>query len=102
MGVTEMSISDLDQLKATIARLDETARAIVDDGRGGQVSTDDIAEILHVAARLFSAHTDKHGKTDLPVRKDALNATETVVLVTALLEAADINLFDLAIWYRRP
>lgn len=102
MGVTEMSISDLDQLKATIARLDETARAIVDDGRGGQVSTDDIAEILHVAARLFAAHTDKHGKTDWPVRKDALNATETVVLVTALLEAADINLFDLAIWYRRP
>ncbi len=28
-------------------------------------------------------------------------ALSLVVLVTALLEAADINLFDMAIWYRR-
>ncbi len=90
------------QLQAAIARLQEASQAAIAAGKGGEVAREDIAEVLHVAARLFSAHTDRHGKTDWPVRPDALNATETVVLVTALLEAADINLFDLAIWYRRP
>lgn len=94
--------AELEELQAAIARLQAAAQTAIAAGQGGGVAREDIAEVLHVAARLFSAHTDRHGKTEWPVRKDALTATETVVLVTALLEAADINLFDLAIWYRRP
>ena len=85
-----------------LAALIETSEQLMAQGQTAGVSAEDIAEVLYIAARLFSAKTDKQGETAWPLRLDALNATETVVLVTALLKAANINLFDLAIWYRRP
>ena len=33
--------------------------------------------------------------------RDALTATETVTMVSGLLRAADLNVFDLAMWFRR-
>ncbi|WP_235079461.1 hypothetical protein [Amycolatopsis orientalis] len=74
---------------------------IVAEDRASAVADEEIAELLYAAARLFSAKTDRVGKISWPIREDALTATETVVLVTALLDAADVNLFDMAIWYRR-
>lgn len=92
---------DVEAFAEAIARLKDAESAIVADGTVTELPDELIAESLYVAARLFSARTDKQGKTDWYVGKDALNATDTVVLVTALLEAADVNLFDMAIWYRR-
>lgn len=89
------------ELSSTIARLGELVQRVSDEERGAEVSDEQIADVLYAAARLFSAKTDRVGKIAWPIREDALNATETVVLVTALLDAADVNLFDMAIWYRR-
>lgn len=102
MSIPAEKTTDLDTLDDALAHLKDLSDRLIADGKAGEVPTESIAELLHISARLFSAHTDKNGKTEWPVGRDALNATETVVLVTALLEAADINLFDLAIWYRRP
>lgn len=92
------AIAELDGL---VARLGELTAQIAHEERGAEVSDEHIADVLYAAARLFSAKTDRVGKISWPIREDALNATETVVLVTALLDAADVNLFDMAIWYRR-
>ncbi|WP_217180996.1 hypothetical protein [Streptomyces sp. AC495_CC817] len=89
------------ELDGLIARLGELTAQITAEERGAEVSDEQIADVLYAAARLFSAKTDRVGKMSWPIREDALNATETVVLVTALLDAADVNLFDMAIWYRR-
>ena len=91
----------LGELAQARARLTEAAGRVIAAGQAGEVADEDIAEALYAAARLFAARTDKHGKTPWPVTADALTATETVVLVTALLDAADVNIFDMAIWYRR-
>lgn len=96
---TDPAIQELTEL---VAQLGVVSQRIIDAGGAAGVSREMIAETLYVAARLFSAKTDKEGKTDWPVGADALTATETLVLVTALLEGADINLFDMAIWFRRP
>ena len=101
MSIQSTAQTDLELLNERIAGVKEVAARLIADGKAGEVSSEDIAESLYVAARLFSAKTDRDGKTDWFVGTDALNATETVVLVTALLEAADVNLFDMAIWYRR-
>lgn len=69
---------------------------------GAKVKPDDVSSLIISAARLFTALTDSKGKQSIEIEQNSLNATETVVLVTALLESADINLFDLALWYRRP
>ncbi|MDA3625615.1 hypothetical protein [Saccharopolyspora oryzae] len=89
------------ELTSLVARLGELTRDVTEHDRAAEVADEDIADLLYAAARLFSAKTDRVGKIAWPVHEDALTATETVVLVTALLDAADVNLFDMAIWYRR-
>ncbi|WP_406636734.1 hypothetical protein [Amycolatopsis sp. WGS_07] len=89
------------ELSSLVSRLGEVTSEITAQDGAAAVADEEIAELLYAAARLFSAKTDRVGKIAWPVREDALTATETVVLVTALLDAADVNLFDMAIWYRR-
>ncbi|MFD2470112.1 hypothetical protein [Amycolatopsis silviterrae] len=89
------------ELTSLVSRLGEVTAEIAAQDGAAAVADEEIAELLYAAARLFSAKTDRVGKIAWPVREDALTATETVVLVTALLDAADVNLFDMAIWYRR-
>ncbi|PRB02945.1 hypothetical protein [Microbacterium sp. MYb64] len=100
-NITTTISPEIAELSTVVARLGELVQHVSDEERGAEVSDEQIADVLHAAARLFSAKTDRVGKIAWPVREDALNATETVVLVTALLDAADVNLFDMAIWYRR-
>ncbi|WP_167754109.1 hypothetical protein [Amycolatopsis nivea] len=89
------------ELASLVSRLGSLTSEIASGDRAAAVADEEIAELLYAAARLFSAKTDRVGKISWPVREDALTATETVVLVTALLDAADVNIFDMAIWYRR-
>ncbi|MDQ4215466.1 hypothetical protein [Microbacterium capsulatum] len=100
-NTTLTTATEIAELSAVVARLGELVQHVSDTERGADVSDEQIADVLYAAARLFSAKTDRVGKIAWPIREDALNATETVVLVTALLDAADVNLFDMAIWYRR-
>ncbi|MBB1154355.1 MULTISPECIES: hypothetical protein [Amycolatopsis] len=89
------------ELTSLVSRLGPLTSEIASGDQAAAVADEEIAELLYAAARLFSAKTDRVGKIAWPIRADALTATETVVLVTALLDAADVNLFDMAIWYRR-
>ena len=89
------------ELRPLVSQLTELTAKIAANDESAAVPDDQIADLLYAAARLFSAKTDRVGKIAWPIREDALTATETVVLVTALLDAADVNLFDMAIWYRR-
>ncbi|MFC4137567.1 MULTISPECIES: hypothetical protein [unclassified Microbacterium] len=98
---TATTTPELAELDAVITRLGELTRHVTAEELGASITDEQIADVLYAAARLFSAKTDRVGKISWPIREDALNATETVVLVTALLDAADVNLFDMAIWYRR-
>ena len=66
-----------------------------------KVSEADIAVALAALGKLYSAKVEKSDKIFPPVNQDALTATETAVLVSELLRAADLNVFDLAMWFRR-
>lgn len=98
---TSITTPAIDELQALVSRLGELTAQVTEENLGAEVPDEQIADVLYAAARLFSAKSDRVGKIAWPIRADALNATETVVLVTALLDAADVNLFDMAIWYRR-
>ena len=37
-----------------------------------------------------------------PIERNALTATEAVIAICELMRAADLNPFDVAMWYRRP
>lgn len=90
------------ELAELVARLKTLSTEIAADREAVKNLDDDlISQLLYASARLYSAKNDQVENLEWPITEDALNATETVVLVNALLDAADINLFDMAIWYRR-
>jgi hypothetical protein len=68
---------------------------------GDEASPEEIGALVEVAARWIRVRGDREGKQVLKVDPQAITATEAVVMVTALLEAADISVFDLALWARR-
>jgi hypothetical protein len=83
------------------AALAAAAGALLEQGRTGDADAGDIATVLEAAARLYAARVERDGVAFPPVERDALTATETVTLVSGLLRAADLNVFDLAMWFRR-
>jgi hypothetical protein len=55
----------------------------------------------HLSRRLRASARRAEEEPALPVARDALTATETVIIVSGLLRAADLNVFDPAMWFRR-
>lgn len=86
---------------AAAAAIAAAADAALASGALDSVSEADIGVALAALGRLYSAKVDKSDKVFPPVAQDALTATETAVLVSELLRAADLNVFDLAMWFRR-
>lgn len=77
------------------------ASDILAQGRASEADARDIAVALSAVARLYAAKVEREGAIFPPVERDALTATETVTLVSELLRMADLNVFDLAMWFRR-
>jgi hypothetical protein len=65
----------------------------------GDAVQQQLAAAFAALARLSAARAEQ--EPALPVARDALTATETVTVVSGLLRAADLNVFDLAMWFRR-
>lgn len=42
------------------------------------------------------------GAIGAPVDANAVSATEVVITASELIRAMDLNLFDVAMWFRRP
>ena len=57
--------------------------------------------VLAAAVKLYAAKIEQRGAVK-PFRDGAVTATEAVVTACALIRAADLNLFDVAMWFNRP
>ncbi len=64
---------------------------------------DDAALSRHLIAaiRAYAFKTEKAGDYREPYARGAVTATETAMATTAMLRAADLNLWDLAMWFNR-
>ncbi len=71
--------------------------------RGDAIPEQQLARAFAALARLSAARAEQEPAPApaLPVARDTLTATETVTVVSGLLRAADLNVFDLAMWFRR-
>jgi hypothetical protein len=94
---------------ATIAGLNsnaEAALAAVEDlaanNATGDVPDETAQRLLLAGVRLFARKVDSEHRTIRPVPASAnINATEVAVAITELMRAADLNMFDLAMWSGR-
>lgn len=81
----------------TAAPCSET-RALID-----HVVRHHLSDVLSAAVKEYAARFERDGHAlDPPVDRHAVTATEVVIVASELIRAVDLNLFDVAMWYRRP
>jgi hypothetical protein len=79
----------------------DAAAAALRRGNLDAISDNDLRKVLTAAVKLYAAKAERHGEI-APFAGGAVTATETVVAACAMIRAADLNLFDVAMWFHRP
>jgi hypothetical protein len=70
-------------------------------GRPDAVPDESLQRVLSAAVRLYSAKSEDRARELAPFGDRPVNATEAVTAICAIMRAADLNFFDLQMWYRR-
>ena len=71
------------------------------NGTFSSVPSSELQRVLTAAIKLYAAKAEAEEQLPAPVSAEKITPTEIVLVVSELLRAADISLFDLAMWYRR-
>ena len=61
-----------------------------------------LREALTSAVKQYALRAENAGCAAPLVERNAITATEAVLAICELMRAADLNPFDVAMWYRRP
>ena len=70
-------------------------------GKPEEVSDESLQRLLSAAVRLYAAKSEDRAQELPPFGDRPVNATEAVTAICAIMRAADLNFFDLQMWYRR-
>lgn len=72
-------------------------------GTTGRISDETVQQMLTAGMKLFACKMEAEGRYFSPITgPDAVTATEGAMLMTELMRAVDLNLFDLSMWAARP
>jgi hypothetical protein len=78
------------------------ANAALARGEPDVISDKTLQQVLTAAVRIYAAKVERRGHDVEPFPRGTVTATETVVTACGLIRAADLNMFDVAIWFHRP
>jgi hypothetical protein len=78
------------------------ALAALKRGEPDAISDRALQQVLAAAVRVYAAKVERRGHEVAPYAQGAVTATETVVAACGMIRAADLNMFDVAIWFHRP
>jgi hypothetical protein len=70
-------------------------------GKPETVADESLQRVLSAAVRLYAAKAEDRPRELPPFGDKPVNATEAVTAICAIMRAADLNFFDLQMWYRR-
>ena len=93
-----------------VVRLDAAAReasaAAIETLAAGtteRIPDEAVQQLLTAGMKLFARKMELEGRYFSPITgPDAVTATEGAMLMTELMRAVDLNLFDLSMWAARP
>ena len=85
---------------ATQAMAELAAGALASGGTEA-IASADVERAMTAIVKLYAAKAEAEGTLPLPFATDRVTPTEVVLVVSEMLRALDISLFDLAMWYRR-
>ncbi len=75
------------------------ARDALKRGEPDAISNRTLQQVLTAAAKIYAAKVERRGHDVAPFALNAVTATETVVTACGMIRAADLNMFDVAIWF---
>jgi hypothetical protein len=78
------------------------ARDALKRGDPDAISDKSLQQVLTAAVKVYAAKVEKRGHDVVPYERGSVTATETVVTACGMIRAADLNMFDVAIWFHRP
>jgi hypothetical protein len=78
------------------------ARDALKRGEPDAISDHALQQVLTAALKVYAAKVERRGHDVAPFPPHSVTATETVVTACGLIRAADLNMFDVAIWFHRP
>jgi hypothetical protein len=78
------------------------ARDALKRGEPDAISDKELQQVLTAAVKVYAAKVERRGHDVEPFPRGTVTATETVVTACGLIRAADLNMFDVAIWFHRP
>ena len=78
------------------------ARDALKRGQPDAISDHTLQQVLTAAVKIYAAKVERRGHDVVPFPQHAVTATETVVTACGMIRAADLNMFDVAIWFHRP
>ena len=64
-------------------------------------SDPDLERVMTAAVKLYVAKAERSGAYPPPVTAEQMTPTEVVTVVSEMIRAAGLNLFDLSMWFRR-
>jgi len=89
------------ELAALAEGLQRIAGRTLAHGDYASISSGELASVLTSTIKLYAAKAEAEGQLPAPISAERLTPTEVVLIVTEMLRASNLNLFDLAMWYRR-
>lgn len=105
-----MSSSPADATASPAGRLEAAARdafAAAEQslaaGSTADIPDAAVQQLLTAGTRLFARKVEKEQRYFMPLTaRDAATPTDAAIMVTELLRAVNLNLFDLSMWAGRP
>src|SRR5215469_11110477 len=91
------SLAEADAVTAFCEQVDDALKA----GKPDAVTDETLQRVMSAAVRLYAAKSEDRARELPPFGDEPVNATEAVTAICAIMRAADINFFDLQMWYRR-
>ncbi len=96
-GMSASATTGDDCVAAFCARVDDALAR----GKPEAVPDESLQRVLSAAVRLYAAKSEDRAQELPPFGERPVNATEAVTAICAIMRAADLNFFDLQMWYRR-
>src|ERR1700726_3803178 len=78
------------------------ARSALKRNEPDAISDKTLQQVLTAAVKVYAAKVERRGHDVVPFAQGIVTATETVVTACGMIRAADLNMFDVAIWFHRP
>jgi hypothetical protein len=79
----------------------DAAERMLAEGAAACIGNDDLERCITAAIKLYAAKAEAEDAFPPPVTGKGVTPTEVALVVSEMMRAADISLFDLAMWYRR-